>query len=382
MRRLRSRASEASRGGAAAQDYPGIGNRTKASEASRGGAAAQDYPGIGNVNAISPTIMSRTSAEVRRAFLEFFRSQGHEVVPSSPLVPQNDPTLMFANAGMVQFKDVFVGKETRPFKRATSSQKCIRISRQAQRPRERRRHGAPPHVLRDARELLLRRLLQGRGDRLRVGAPHEGLRAPDETRLVITVFGGAEGIPADDEARALWRKVTGFGDDRIVGLRRCQATTSGRWARRARAARAPRSTGSTATCRTASRTARSARSRRPTALGGRRSGTSSSCSSSGRSTRRRAPRSRRCRSRASTPARASSASPSVLQGMTSNYDTDLLRALVDEGERDQRQAVPRHRRPTTTSRCASSPTTRARRRSSSPKASSPTAPGASTSFGA
>src|SRR5277367_1820070 len=71
---------------------------------------------------------SRPSAEVRRAFLDFFRDKGHEVVASSPLVPQNDPTLMFVNAGMVQFKDVFVGKETRPFKRATSSQKCIRIS--------------------------------------------------------------------------------------------------------------------------------------------------------------------------------------------------------------------------------------------------------------
>ncbi|MCL2450261.1 MAG: alanine--tRNA ligase-related protein, partial [Polyangiaceae bacterium] len=67
--------------------------------------------------------MSRPSAEVRRAFLDFFRSQGHEVVPSSPLVPANDPTLMFVNAGMVQFKDVFVGKDIRPYRRATSSQK-------------------------------------------------------------------------------------------------------------------------------------------------------------------------------------------------------------------------------------------------------------------
>src|SRR5271166_2968394 len=71
---------------------------------------------------------SRTSAEVRSAFLDFFARNGHELVPSSPLVPQNDPTLMFTNAGMVQFKDVFVGKEARPFTRATSSRKCIRIS--------------------------------------------------------------------------------------------------------------------------------------------------------------------------------------------------------------------------------------------------------------
>src|SRR5438067_2406559 len=70
----------------------------------------------------------KTASEIRQAFLDFFRERGHEVVPSSPLVPQNDPTLMFTNAGMVQFKDVFVGKETRSYKRATSSQKCIRIS--------------------------------------------------------------------------------------------------------------------------------------------------------------------------------------------------------------------------------------------------------------
>src|SRR3954465_13267888 len=65
---------------------------------------------------------------VRRTFLDFFAARGHEVVPSAPLLPQNDPTLMFVNAGMVQFKDVFTGKETRSYKRATSSQKCIRIS--------------------------------------------------------------------------------------------------------------------------------------------------------------------------------------------------------------------------------------------------------------
>jgi alanyl-tRNA synthetase len=70
----------------------------------------------------------KTASEVRSAFLEFFRSRGHQVCPSAPLVPENDPTLMFTNAGMVPFKDVFTGKDTRPFTRATSSQKCIRIS--------------------------------------------------------------------------------------------------------------------------------------------------------------------------------------------------------------------------------------------------------------
>jgi alanyl-tRNA synthetase len=68
----------------------------------------------------------QTSAELRSAFLEFFRERGHAVVPSSPLVPGNDPTLLFTNAGMVQFKDVFLGKDQRSYKRAASSQRCVR----------------------------------------------------------------------------------------------------------------------------------------------------------------------------------------------------------------------------------------------------------------
>ena len=71
-----------------------------------------------------PLFMS--TAEVRRAFLEFFRERGHTIVPSSPLVPGNDPTLLFTNAGMVQFKDVFLGKETRDYVRAATSQRCVR----------------------------------------------------------------------------------------------------------------------------------------------------------------------------------------------------------------------------------------------------------------
>jgi len=69
---------------------------------------------------------SMTSAELRSAFLEFFRERGHTVVASSPLVPANDPTLLFTNAGMVQFKDVFLGKDQRSYKRAASSQRCVR----------------------------------------------------------------------------------------------------------------------------------------------------------------------------------------------------------------------------------------------------------------
>jgi alanyl-tRNA synthetase len=66
------------------------------------------------------------SSEIRHRFLEYFRRQGHAVVPSSPLVPGNDPTLLFTNAGMVQFKDVFLGQDRRPYSRATSSQRCVR----------------------------------------------------------------------------------------------------------------------------------------------------------------------------------------------------------------------------------------------------------------
>ena len=64
--------------------------------------------------------------DIRSTFLNFFAANGHEIVPSSPLVPRNDPTLMFTNAGMVQFKNVFTGVEKRPYQRATTSQKCVR----------------------------------------------------------------------------------------------------------------------------------------------------------------------------------------------------------------------------------------------------------------
>src|SRR3981189_1790606 len=67
-----------------------------------------------------------TGDQIRSAFLRYFEQRGHRGVASSSLVPQNDPTLLFANAGMNQFKDVFLGKEKRDYKRATSSQKCVR----------------------------------------------------------------------------------------------------------------------------------------------------------------------------------------------------------------------------------------------------------------
>ncbi len=71
--------------------------------------------------------MSKLSTDqIRSAFLSFFEARGHQRLPSSGLVPRNDPTLLFTNAGMVQFKDVFTGREVRPYSRATTAQKCVR----------------------------------------------------------------------------------------------------------------------------------------------------------------------------------------------------------------------------------------------------------------
>src|SRR4029453_9637243 len=70
--------------------------------------------------------MAMKSSEIRTRFLEFFKSKGHTIVPSSPLVPANDPTLLFTNSGMVQFKDVFLGLDKRPYVRATTAQRCVR----------------------------------------------------------------------------------------------------------------------------------------------------------------------------------------------------------------------------------------------------------------
>ena len=67
-----------------------------------------------------------STADIRRAFLDYFAEHGHKIVHSSSLVPGNDPTLLFTNAGMVQFKDIFTGSETRDYKRATTSQRCVR----------------------------------------------------------------------------------------------------------------------------------------------------------------------------------------------------------------------------------------------------------------
>ena len=99
--------------------------------------------------------------DIRSTFLNFFAQNGHQIVPSSPLVPRNDPTLMFTNAGMVQFKNVFTGVEKRPYVRATTSQKCVRAGGKHNDLDNVGYTRAPPHLLRNARQLLVRRLLQG-----------------------------------------------------------------------------------------------------------------------------------------------------------------------------------------------------------------------------
>ncbi|MBX3186680.1 MAG: alanine--tRNA ligase [Labilithrix sp.] len=160
---------------------------------------------------------SKSASEVRAAFLSFFQGKGHEVCPSAPIIPQNDPTLMFTNAGMVPFKDVFTGKDRRSFTRATSSQKCIRISG---------KHNDLENVGVTARHHTFFEMLGNFsfGDYFKeeaIAYAWELLRTQwqlPEERMVITVFGGEGGFGPDDEARAIWRKVTGFPDEKIIGL--------------------------------------------------------------------------------------------------------------------------------------------------------------------
>jgi alanyl-tRNA synthetase len=156
-------------------------------------------------------------SSVRRSFLEFFASKGHQVEPSSSIVPEGDPTLMFVNAGMAPFKDVFTGKAKRAFTRATSSQKCIRISG---------KHNDLENVGVTARHHTFFEMLGNFsfGDYFKEDAIKYAWelltkvwQIPQE-RLIISVFGGENGLAADDEAREIWKRVTGFSEDRIVGL--------------------------------------------------------------------------------------------------------------------------------------------------------------------
>jgi alanyl-tRNA synthetase len=160
------------------------------------------------------------AADVRRTFLEFFKSRGHEVVASSSLVPANDPTLLFTNAGMNQFKDVFTGVEQRGYKRATSSQKCVRAGG---------KHNDLDEVGKTPRHHTFFEMLGNFsfGDYFKEDAIAFAwelltkVYGIDANRMVVTVFGGdpsLPGITADDEARNIWKRVTGFGDDRVIGL--------------------------------------------------------------------------------------------------------------------------------------------------------------------
>ena len=127
-------------------------------------------------------------------------------MPSAPLVPHNDPTLMFVNAGMVPFKNVFTGLETRPYNRATSSQKCVRAGGKHNDLDNVGYTVAPPHLLRDARQFLVRRLFQGPAIELawNLLTKEWGL-SPD--RLTATVY------HTDDEAFDLWKKIAGLPEE-------------------------------------------------------------------------------------------------------------------------------------------------------------------------
>jgi alanyl-tRNA synthetase len=160
------------------------------------------------------------TSELRQRFLDFFADRTHRVVASSPVIgPADDPTVMWTNAGMVQFKDLFLGKEKRDYSRAASSQKCLRAGG---------KHNDLENVGFTARHHTFFEMLGNfsfgdyfKEDAIRfawefvTGPVEDGNLALDPERLWVTVFEGAEGIPADIEAEELWRSV-GVRPDRIL----------------------------------------------------------------------------------------------------------------------------------------------------------------------
>jgi alanyl-tRNA synthetase len=162
--------------------------------------------------AFMPIANAMTSTnDVRRAFLDYFGREGHAIVPSAPLVPQNDPTLMFVNAGMVPFKNVFTGLETRPYSTATSSQKCVRAGG---------KHNDLDNVGYTARHHTFFEMLGNFsfGDYFKERAillawnliTKEWGLSPE--RLTATVY------HTDDEAFDLWKKISGLPESRIIRI--------------------------------------------------------------------------------------------------------------------------------------------------------------------
>lgn len=149
--------------------------------------------------------------EIRSTFLDYFKKNGHEIVPSSPLVPRNDPTLMFTNAGMVQFKNVFTGLESRPYSTAASAQKCVRAGG---------KHNDLDNVGYTARHHTFFEMLGNFsfGDYFKEEAITHAWNlitkefGIDRNRLLVTVY------HTDDEAFNLWKKIAGFSDDRIIRI--------------------------------------------------------------------------------------------------------------------------------------------------------------------
>jgi alanyl-tRNA synthetase len=149
--------------------------------------------------------------EIRSTFLNYFADQGHEIVPSSPLVPRNDPTLMFTNAGMVQFKNVFTGVEKRPYQRATTSQKCVRAGG---------KHNDLDNVGYTARHHTFFEMLgnfsfgdyfKDRAIELAWNLVTKEFGLPKD-KLTATVY------IDDDEAFGLWKKIAGLPESRITRI--------------------------------------------------------------------------------------------------------------------------------------------------------------------
>ena len=246
-----------------------------------------------------------TAAEIREAFLRFFEERAHRRVKSSSLVPQNDPTLLFTNAGMVQFKDVFTGREKRDYTRATTAQKCVRAGG---------KHNDLDNVGFTARHHTFFEMLGNFsfGDYFKEDAVAWGWEfvtskewlGIDPSRLAVTVFAGKTAFPGTRRPSSCGRRPASRW---IASSASAPRTTSGPWATPAPAGRARRSTTSRATTSPAPRRRPVVRARAwpATATAGWRSGTWCSCSSSAAADGHLTP----LPSPPSTPAPGSSASP-------------------------------------------------------------------------